>query len=116
VVGETGGREDKLPVDVPSGSFVIPSDIVSALGQGNSLAGCKALDKTFGADNRQHRANGGQAVPILISDGEYVVAPEAVAKIGHGDMDLGHKTLDALVGTIRQQHIKQLKSLPPPAR
>jgi hypothetical protein len=115
VVGETGGRDDELPVEVPSGSFIVPADVVAALGQGNSLAGFKALDKTFGKQ-RHAMAAGGAAVPILISDGEYAISPETVAKIGNGDMDLGHKSLDKLVGAIRQQHIAQLKSLPPPAR
>jgi hypothetical protein len=41
------GRTDKLNLDVPSGSYVIPADITSGLGQGNSLAGGKVLDTMF---------------------------------------------------------------------
>ena len=41
------GRTDHLPLDVKSGSYVIPADIVSAFGEGNSLAGMAKLDKQF---------------------------------------------------------------------
>src|SRR5208337_5202610 len=45
LMGPTGGRADKLPIGVPGGSHVIPSDIVSGLGQGNSTSGHAALSK-----------------------------------------------------------------------
>ncbi len=35
------GRTDHLPVEVPSGSYVIPADIISAMGEGNTNAGFK---------------------------------------------------------------------------
>lgn len=41
------GRTDKHPMDVKSGSYVIPADIVSGLGEGNTMAGNKALDAMF---------------------------------------------------------------------
>jgi hypothetical protein len=41
------GRTDKLPMSVPSGSYVLPADIPSALGQGNSIAGGHILQKMF---------------------------------------------------------------------
>lgn len=113
VVGHTGGREDAKPVDVAAGSFVIPADIVSSLGTGNSLAGMEHLKKVFGEP--MTRASGG-AVPILISDGEYVISPEQVAKIGGGDMNKGHQILDSMVLKLRKQHIDTLKSLPGPAK
>ena len=115
VAGTTEGRADKRPVNVPAGSFVIPADTVAALGEGNSLAGYKNLDKMFGG-GRTQMATGGQAVPIKISDGEYVISPAAVSKIGNGDMDMGHRTLDKFVLAVRKQHINQLKTMPPPAR
>ena len=84
IVGATGGRTDALPVDVPAGAFVLPADIVSALGEGNSLAGVKALDKMFG---KQSAKKGRRPIGIKISDGEYVSDPETVARLGHGNMD-----------------------------
>lgn len=42
------GRTDHLPMHVPSGSYVIPADIVSAMGEGNTMAGFKHLRLMFG--------------------------------------------------------------------
>jgi 8-oxo-dGTP pyrophosphatase MutT (NUDIX family) len=44
------GRTDHLPMNVESGSYVLPADIVSAGGSGNTLAGFKVLRRTFGGD------------------------------------------------------------------
>lgn len=115
VVGATGGRADELPVSVPSGSFVIPADIVSGLGEGNTLAGMRKLEETFGAA-KPSGAGGGPAVPIKISDGEFVLTPEQVAQIGGGDMDTGHKILDQLVVKLRQQIVNHMANLPPPSK
>lgn len=41
------GRTDKIPMKVPGGSYILPADIVSGLGQGNSMAGAQALNKMF---------------------------------------------------------------------
>lgn len=41
------GRTDTLPVNVPSGAYVLPADVVSGLGQGNTIAGAKVLDRVF---------------------------------------------------------------------
>ena len=35
------GRTDHLPMHVPSGAYVLPADIVSAMGEGNTAAGFK---------------------------------------------------------------------------
>lgn len=44
-VGSGGGRTDRNNVNVASGSYVLPADVVSGLGEGNSLAGAAAWDK-----------------------------------------------------------------------
>lgn len=41
------GRTDKLPMNVRAGSYVLPADIPSALGQGNSAAGGQILKNMF---------------------------------------------------------------------
>lgn len=41
------GRTDKLPMKVRSGSYILPADIPSALGQGNTMAGGDILKKMF---------------------------------------------------------------------
>lgn len=45
------GRTDHLPMHVASGSYVIPADIISAMGEGNSMAGFKVAKDIFSRDN-----------------------------------------------------------------
>lgn len=121
------GRTDHLPMHVASGSYVIPADIISAMGEGNSMAGFKIAKDIFHVEGRAgaaglpygvsglpySRATGG-AVPIVAAGGEYVVPPEDVIHIGGGSMDDGHKILDAFVKKMRQKAIKTLQKLPGP--
>ena len=112
VLGQTGGRDDAKPVDVEGGSYVIPSDCVAAVGDGNTLAGHKVLERVFGPPTR---ARGGP-VPIRISDGEHVLTREQVAKIGGGDHEQGCRVLDKWVVDTRRKNIRHLQKLPPPAK
>ena len=41
------GRTDHLPMHVPSGAYVIPADIISAMGEGNTPAGFKVAKSIF---------------------------------------------------------------------
>lgn len=115
------GRTDKLPIAVKAGSYVIPSDTVSALGEGNSLSGKKVLDRLIasyvagapqgpGADF----APGGAPIPIVAAGGEYVVHPHAVMAIGSGDLEKGHNMLDDFVKQVRKHNIRTLRNLPGP--
>lgn len=45
------GRTDHLPMHVASGSYVIPADIISAMGEGNSMAGFKVAKSIFSVEN-----------------------------------------------------------------
>ena len=42
-----GGRTDHIPMNVLEGYYVLPADIVSGLGEGNTLAGTKLIDNMF---------------------------------------------------------------------
>ncbi len=133
------GRTDKLNLNVPSGSYVIPADIPSALGQGNTTAGGAILDRMFNKGpygmnlpraksgsrvgqrksslSKQSFADGGdtgQITPILAAGGEYMIHPETVSNLGNGDMDLGHSILDSFVKQVRAKHISTLRRLAPP--
>lgn len=133
----SAGRADKVPGAVKSGSYVMPADVVSAMGQGNTMAGARVLNSLmggspFGANaarpprgrgmtsQRMKRfADGGGAqhdVPVNVSGGEFIFPPEAVAHIGGGDVDHGHAILDALALQVRQKNINHLSSLPPPRK
>jgi hypothetical protein len=49
MLGGSGmGRTDTLPINVPSGAYVVPADIVSGIGHGNSAGGASILAKAFG--------------------------------------------------------------------
>lgn len=106
------GRTDHLPMNVPSGSYVIPADIVSALGEGNTMAGFRILNEVFG----KQEVGSEQPTEIIAAGGEYVVSPESVARIGGGDLEAGHETLDDYVKKYRAQTIQTLKKLPGPKR
>jgi hypothetical protein len=97
------GRTDHLPMHVKAGSYVIPADIVGAMGEGNTMAGFKIARKMFeskpyfaesgpyGAKDVT-KASGGsvELVPIVAAGGEYVISPEKATEIGGGDMNKGH--------------------------
>jgi len=116
------GRTDHLPMHVPSGSYVIPADIVSSMGEGNTAAGFQVLDKVLKqyGHSPEARASGGvtdeHQVPIVAAGGEYVIPPEVVKSIGNGDMELGHSELDTFVKTMRKKLIDTLKKLPGPRK
>lgn len=107
------GRTDHLPINVPSGAYVIPADIISATGEGNTMAGFKIANKIFGVqkNNPDH-----EPVEIVAAGGEYVITPENVTRIGGGDIDVGHKNLDDFVKIYRAETIKTLQKLPGPKR
>lgn len=108
------GRTDHLPINVPSGSYVIPADIISAMGEGNTMAGFKVANTVFGvqANSPEH-----EPVEIVAAGGEYVITPENVAdRVGGGDVDAGHKNLDDFVKAYRAKTIQTLSKLPGPKR
>jgi hypothetical protein len=113
------GRTDHLPMHVPSGSYVIPADIVSALGEGNTMAGFRTVKTMFGRATAGAYAEGGsvgEPVAIVAAGGEYVLTPDEVAWAGGGNMDTGHRALDQWVKQTRAETISTLKKLPGPRR
>lgn len=106
------GRTDHLPINVPSGCYVIPADIISAMGEGNTMAGFKVANRIFGSQE----IGDDPGVEIVAAGGEYVISPHNVSRIGGGDIDRGHKTLDEFVVQYRQKTVATLKSLPGPKK
>lgn len=113
------GRTDHLPMHVPSGSYVIPADIISALGEGNTMAGFRAVKIMFkdaGGATVTGAEQEGDPVAIVAAGGEYVLSPEEVMWAGNGDMDRGHAALDEWVKGTRSETIKTLQKLPGPKK
>lgn len=52
------GRTDHLPMHVASGSYVIPADIISAMGEGNSMAGFKVAKSIFSVKGPYDQSTG----------------------------------------------------------
>lgn len=128
IKSNVAGRTDRLPLAVPKNAYIVPADIPSGLGQGNSSAGGLLMDQIL-KPHRMHRpmtrlhnyAEGGSAkdesaVPILAAGGEYVVDPDTVMSIGGGDVDKGHRILDNFVLTVRKSTADRLNQLPGPKR
>lgn len=124
------GRTDRLPIGVHSNSYVIPADVVSGLGQGNTISGGHLLDHMFGGMKplktghtipkapKSMMSKGGAAgqVPIMAAGGEYIVHPDVVAHLGDGNHRKGHRILDGLVKNVRSHTIRTLKNLPSPKK
>jgi hypothetical protein len=135
------GRTDRLPIHVYSGAYVLPADIVSGLGEGNTLAGNRVIEKMLLDGSLSGKSSGGTAralsagqnlqnkygirgpyheddalVPVIVAGGEYIIHPDQVTEIGEGDLDKGHAVLDAFVISQRRALRKKLGKLPGPAR
>jgi hypothetical protein len=106
------GRTDHLPINVPSGAYVIPADIISAMGEGNTMAGFRIANDVFG----MQQVGNEPPVEIVAAGGEYVISPFNVTRIGGGDIDRGHHSLDAFVTGYRSKTVQTLKKLPGPRK
>lgn len=140
-----GGRTDHLPMNVAAGSHVIPADVVSGMGQGNTANGHAQLNHMFSGGpygsstpkmghprlpsapkikfkkggNTPESDNG--PVPIMAAGGEHVLTPAQVKMAslmvgGNGDPEHGHAVIDAWIRHRRKKTIKEMKRLPPPAK
>jgi hypothetical protein len=117
IKASVAGRTDHLPLHVPSGSYVVPADIVSAIGEGNTEHGFSILDHMVkGRASGGSVETGGQPVAVVVAGGEYIIPPDAVAAFGNGNPDAGHAALDAWVKAERATTIATLKKLPGPRR
>lgn len=130
----TAGRADKLPMGVKPGSFIFPADVVSGMGQGNSMAGANGLSRMLKMGpyssgvakpptSRRGFAGGGDVgadaptVGIMASGGEFIAPPDRIADVlGGGDLNRGHDVADAMVSHVRKKTIRTLRKLPKPRK
>lgn len=136
ILSDVPGRTDAHATHVPSGSYVIPADIVSGRGQGNTIAGAKVLEQLFkmgpygsspgkmGKGSGKKFAEGGpvegapEEVPVRVNlaGGEIVVPPENLMALFGGDLKTAHELMDAWVLTERKKLRKTLAKLPGPVK
>jgi hypothetical protein len=129
------GRTDKIGMNVKAGSYVVPADIVSGMGQGNTLAGSKKISNMFTQTNpltlaghfhsppikapkmAPGLAHGGKSptVPIIAAGGEHVITPEELVR-KYGSLAKGHAEWDHIVVSQRKKHRKTLANLPGPKK
>ena len=114
VPGEGMGRADTVPASVPRGSYVLPADVVSGLGQGSTAAGAARLGGALRSLPRFARGGRVEMVPARLSGGEYVVHPAHVTAIGRGSIDAGSRALDGLVHQVRAGAVHTALHAPAP--
>lgn len=130
LVSTVPGRTDLHLTHVPSGSYVIPADIVSGHGQGNSLAGMEHLHNLFRMDQKhpiEKLFRGGttdrhigKPVPVKLAGGEIVVPPgnlhETMSRISGKKLSLeeAHRAMDKWVLLKRKKLRRTLSKLKPP--
>ena len=108
-----GGLMGLAAGGMAKGGFVVPADVVSALGNGSTDAGLRALKVKLGSikpikgkgdglsDSIPTSIDGRQ--PARVADGEAYIDPKVVAKIGGGDAKKGAQKLYAMMDKIRSQ-------------
>ena len=107
-----GGLISLATGGMSKGGFVVPADVVSALGNGSTSAGLRALKVKLGdvkhikgkgdglSDSIPTSIDGRQ--PARVADGEAYIAPKTVAAVGGGDMKKGAKKLYAMLDNVRK--------------
>lgn len=91
------GRTDLIHANPPTGSFVIPADVVSGLGEGNSLAGAHILQMALATGPhgipQSPKAGGGVGIPKAppVFSGSFM-APAAKRGGRQGNQDIGKPT------------------------
>lgn len=144
ILSAVPGRTDSHATHVPSGSYVVPADIVSGHGQGNTIAGAGALQRLFklgpygsspggikhgsGVPRppkpmKFHSGGGkggsshiGTPTPVMLAGGEIVVPPENLMDVVHPHLGTAHKIMDSWVIHERKKLRKTLAKLPGPAK
>lgn len=98
--------------EMESDAFVVPADVVSALGNGSTAAGVDILNEYLGmampiegdgdglSDDIPATIDGEQ--PARVADGEVYIPAEVVAMLGQGNPDKGAAKLYAMLDKIRE--------------
>jgi hypothetical protein len=112
-----GGIASLARGGMKAGGFVIPADVVSMVGEGNTEAGYKDIARAIPGATPIRGKDGGQAdtvktsiegkQPARVAHGEMYVPPEAVKRAG------GAKKLYAMMDKVRKQAKGDTKQIKP---
>jgi hypothetical protein len=113
----TGGLMGLAKGGMKSGGFVVPADVVSMIGEGNTDAGYNRLKSIIPGATAIKGKDGGQAdtvktsiegkQPARVAHGEMYIPPETVKRMG------GAKKLYAMMDRVRQQATGSKKQIKP---
>jgi hypothetical protein len=113
----TGGLMGLAKGGMKSGGFVVPADVVSMIGEGNTDAGYNRLKSMIPGATAIKGKDGGQAdtvktsiegkQPARVAHGEMYIPPETVKRMG------GAKKLYAMMDRVRQQATGSKKQIKP---
>jgi hypothetical protein len=113
----TGGLMGLAKGGMKSGGFVIPADVVSMVGEGNTDAGYSRIKSMIPGATAIKGKDGGQAdtvktsiegkQPARVAHGEMYIPPETVKRMG------GAKKLYAMMDRVRQQATGSRKQIKP---
>jgi hypothetical protein len=84
------GRTDKINLNVKPGSYVIPADVVSILGEGNTLAGTVVLRAMYGAKGLTGKVKAPAARPTIMErrlERHEMLPPHQYARGGRDDWE-----------------------------
>jgi hypothetical protein len=101
-------------MQLPRGSYVLPADVVSAHGEGNTAAGAADIAKHIHTLPKLARGGRVDPVNVRVSDGEFAVHPNHVAAIGGGSLERGHALLDRFVQGARAKAARAAATMPGP--
>jgi len=112
-----GGLATLAKGGMESGGFVVPADVVSMVGEGNTDAGYKRIKSMVPGATAIKGKDGGQAdtvktsiegkQPARVAHGEMYVPPETVKRMG------GAKKLYAMMDRVREQATGSKKQIKP---
>ena len=105
VPGASLGRADQVNATVPAGTYILPADVVSGLGEGNSAAGIRILQTMFAKMKPAVHPQG--HAKVRLSGGEFAVTPDML-------IALASIQLDHLIQVVRQTAHQDVSQMPPP--
>lgn len=122
ILGSGNGRSDNVAAKVKIDDYIVPADVVSALGNGDTNSGGKTINNWINQHSDKATmdayADGGSSrtLDADLSSGEARLPGHVVRKLGKGSSDKGADMLDKWVLGIRNQYKEHLASLPAPKK